>query len=160
MEHHHTDPVGHEDAEVETTHRRVVSPAAGSTSVEQVDVVATDPYDERRAIADKMVQAIYFVFGVVEVLIALRFVLKLLGANPNAGFSSFIYSVTWPLVAPFAGMFDTPAANGSVVEWHSLIAMVVYALLAWLLARLVWLVLDDPRTGVRARTRNIDTHVR
>ena len=146
--------------ERDVVRERVVDPTANATTVEHADMVATDPYDARRSTADRLVQAIYIIFGVIETLIALRFVLKLLGANPDAGFSSFIYGVTAPLVAPFAGMFETPAADGSVLEWHSLIAIVVYALVAWLLARLAWLALGDNRSGVATTTRSIDRHVR
>jgi uncharacterized protein YggT (Ycf19 family) len=80
---------------------------------------------------------VYIIFGIIEALILIRFVLKLLAANPNAGFSSFIYNVTAPLVAPFQGVFPTPASNGSVLEIASLLAIVVYALISWAIVRLI-----------------------
>jgi len=80
---------------------------------------------------------VYVLFGIVEALVLIRFVLKLLAANPDAGFSSFIYNVTAPLVAPFQGVFATPASNGSVLELASLLAIVVYALLSWGIVRLI-----------------------
>ena len=74
---------------------------------EHVDVVATDPYAHRRNAAYKARQAIYFIFGIIEGLIAIRFILRALGANPNAGFADFIYTVTAPFLAPFVGLFST-----------------------------------------------------
>ena len=148
-----------EQIETETTHRRVVAPAVQQSTVEQVDVVATDPYDERRAVADKAVQAVYLVFGLIEGLLAIRFILKLLGAGTQAAFTRFIYDVTWPFVAPFAGMFDTPTADGSVLELHTIVAFIVYALAGWLVARLVSLLLDDNRTAVHTTAHNVATHV-
>lgn len=62
---------------------------------------------------------------------AIRFVLKLLGANAGAGFTSLIYSVTHPFVAPFLGVFKiSRIVEGSVFEWTTLLAMLVYWLLA------------------------------
>jgi len=83
---------------------------------------------------------IYVVFAVIDGLIAIRFLLKLLAANPQAGFAQLVYGVTAPLVSPFAGLLGNPAAsNGSQLEVTSLVAIVVYALVGWLLTRIVLL---------------------
>jgi uncharacterized protein YggT (Ycf19 family) len=87
--------------------------------------------------ADRTVRIIYLVFGVIESLIAIRVVLKLLAANPSAGFTSLIYNVTQPFVALFQGVFPDAQSKGSVVEVSSLLAILVYALLAFGLASLV-----------------------
>lgn len=79
---------------------------------------------------------------------------RLLGANLAADFAAFIYGITAPLVAPFVGLFGTPQFNGSVLEPHSLVAIIVYALLAWLLAKLVWVVWGETRTGVTTSSRS------
>ena len=63
--------------------------------------------------------------------------LKLLDANPDAGFSSLIYGLTWPFVALFQGVFPEPSARGSVLELSTLLAMIVYALLAWGIVRVI-----------------------
>ncbi len=76
---------------------------------------------------------------ILEILIGFRVFLKLIAANPQSGFASFIYTVTAPFLAPFAGLTSTPAANGSVFEISSIIAMVVYALLFWLAVYVVHL---------------------
>ncbi len=75
-------------------------------------------------------QVIWYILGLLEVLLVFRFVLKLLDANPYAGFTSFIYSVTYPFVVPFLSVFRITDVNGSVFEWATLLAMVVYWLIA------------------------------
>jgi YGGT family len=93
---------------------------------------------------------VYMVLVVVEGLIAIRFVLKLIAANPDAGFATLIYGVTAPLLAPFAGLLGNPANTaGNQFEVTSLVAMAVYALVAWLLTRIARLVFN--RTVTRSR---------
>lgn len=75
-------------------------------------------------------QIVWYILGLIEVLIAFRFVLKLLGANPGAGFTDFIYSVTAPFVIPFLSVFRITQVAGNVFEWTSLLAMLVYWMLA------------------------------
>lgn len=76
-------------------------------------------------------QIVWYVIGLLEILLAFRFVLKLLGANPAAGFSSFIYGVTYLFAAPFLTVFRYTKVEGSVVEWTTLLAMLVYLLVGW-----------------------------
>ncbi len=59
-----------------------------------------------------------------------RFVLKLLGANPNAGFTDLIYSITQVFAAPFLNVFRVTRVEGVIFEWTTLLAMLVYYLLA------------------------------
>lgn len=76
-------------------------------------------------------QVVWYVLGVIEVLLAFRFVLKLLGANAAAGFTSFIYNLTYLFVAPFLAVFrSTRVVEGSVFEWTTLLAMLVYWVIA------------------------------
>ena len=115
-----------------------VEPVDRVQSAERVDRVYTSrgyywPNDP----ADRAIRIVYLVLGIVEFLIAIRVVLKLLAANPNAGFSSFIYGITAPLVAFFQGVFPEPAANGSVLEISALLAMAVWALVAWIIVRVI-----------------------
>jgi uncharacterized membrane protein len=79
---------------------------------------------------------IWTILGIVNALLAIRFVLKLLGANPAAGFTDFIYTLTSPLVSPFAGVIRTTSAGTNTFEWFTILAMVVYWLLAWAIVRL------------------------
>lgn len=144
-------------ASPEVVTRTEVAPAA---AVDQVEATAYDPYAGRRRSTHKVVQAIYLVFGVIETLIVIRLVLKLLGANPDAGFAAFIYGVTAPLVAPFVGLFGTAQAGGSVLEPHSIVALIIYALVAWLVAKIIWLLLGETRSAVTTSSTNVRTRTR
>jgi len=82
---------------------------------------------------------IWFITGVINALIAIRFILLLLGANQSAGFVDFIYGVTGVLVAPFVGIFGQPTYGQFMFEWSSILAIAVYSLIAWGLAKLITL---------------------
>ncbi len=76
-------------------------------------------------------QIVWYVLGVIEVLLAFRFILKLLGANPAAGFTSFIYGITHVFAAPFLTVFrSSRIVSGSIFEWTTLLAMLVYWIVA------------------------------
>ena len=75
-------------------------------------------------------QIVWYVLGLIEVLLAFRFVLKLLGANPDAGFTTFIYGITYVFAAPFLSVFRVSQVAGSVLEWTTILAMFVYWVVA------------------------------
>jgi len=84
---------------------------------------------------------VYYILGVFEVLFAFRLVFKLLGANPHSAFVSFMYSVTQVFLYPFAGIFRPAVTEGietrSVLEPSTIIGMIVYALVAWGIVKLI-----------------------
>jgi hypothetical protein len=74
----------------------------------------------------------YSVLGVLEVILLLRLFFRLLGAGQDSGFIIFLYGLSHVFVAPFNGIFnDQVLGSRSVFEVSTLIAMLVYALLAW-----------------------------
>jgi hypothetical protein len=79
---------------------------------------------------------VWYSATLLEALLAFRFVLKLLAANPSAGFTIFVYGVTAPFVAPFLTVFRITRIEGSVFEWTTLLAMLVYWLIAWAISKL------------------------
>lgn len=85
----------------------------------------------------RAVQIVWFVFTLIDGLIAIRFTLKILGAAPQAAFVSFIYGLTAPLVAPFRGIFPDTGQGFYVFEASSLVAIVVYLLLGWAIVALI-----------------------
>jgi hypothetical protein len=85
---------------------------------------------------------IWFVFGLLEILLAFRFFLKLLAANPGAGFTRFIYECSQPFVSPFMNVFRINRFEGSVFEWTTLLAMAVYWILMWILKK--WVLIGRP----------------
>ncbi|OLB86699.1 MAG: hypothetical protein AUI15_30675 [Actinobacteria bacterium 13_2_20CM_2_66_6] len=80
---------------------------------------------------------IYLVFGVIDGLLLIRLVLKLLGANTSAAFTQWVYNVTDFFLAPFHNLLPTIGNNQSQLEMSVVVAMLVYALIAWVLARLM-----------------------
>ncbi len=103
---------------------------------------------EQRIFTIKLTQLVWLFFGVVEGLIGLRVLLRLLAANPNNPFAAFIYRITEVFVLPFQGLTAEPSAEGFVLEISSIIAMLVYALLAWAIAKFIWVLLYKPREPV------------
>jgi uncharacterized protein YggT (Ycf19 family) len=85
-------------------------------------------------------QIVYTIGAIVAVLIVIRIIFELLAANPNAGFSNLIYTITAPLVAPFQGVFPTPQSHGSILDLAAVLAIIVYALLTWGIARVFELI--------------------
>jgi hypothetical protein len=82
-------------------------------------------------------RVIWFIFAVVEVLLAIRFVLKLIGANSEAGFVQLINGVSGVFMAPFVAILGSQRVAGATFEWSALIAIAVYALIAWGLVSLI-----------------------
>ncbi len=83
------------------------------------------------------VQVVWYLLTLLEILLLFRFGLKLTGANPYAGFTQFIYALSYPFMAPFLYVFNVTAVNGKVFEWTALLAMFVYWVVAWIIARLL-----------------------
>ncbi len=75
-------------------------------------------------------QITWYILGLLEIFLAFRFVLKLLGANPDAGFTNFIYGATHIFAAPFINVFSITYVEGSVFEWTTILAMFVYWIIA------------------------------
>ncbi len=75
-------------------------------------------------------QIVWYLLGLLEVLLLFRFVLKMFAANPDAGFSGFIYGATYIFAAPFLSVFGNSTLQGSILEWPTLLAMAVYGIVA------------------------------
>lgn len=103
-----------------------------TTEVQRDTVVARD-----RASGSLVAQrVVWYVAGVIITLLALRFILFMLGANQGSGFVDFIYGISSVFAAPFAGIFPAPTYGQFFFDTASLVAMVVYALVAWGIAKL------------------------
>jgi uncharacterized membrane protein len=135
---------------VDRREETVVTQQPGYAATERVtrDVAA-----ERRLRMFQIVRILYTILGLLEILLGMRFVLKLMAANAASGFGSFIYGITSVFVAPFLGLIATPASGGAVLEVTTLIAMAVYALLFWLLVRGLEILTDRP--SARSVTRSV-----
>jgi len=105
---------------------------ADGNIIERRQQVYHDSNLERANIRYWASTVVYFLLGVVEVILGLRWLFRLLGANTDNNFISFLYGLSHPFVAPFNGIFnDQTLGRQGVFEFSTLIAMLVYALLAW-----------------------------
>jgi hypothetical protein len=101
--------------------------------------------NETRAVATNDSQAtaarvVWYIAGILIGILGIRFLLALLGANPANAFASFIYSISYPFVAPFFSLFNYSFRYSmSHFESYTLVAMAVYALIAYAIARLITL---------------------
>ena len=97
------------------------------------------------------VQITWYILNVLEFLLLIRFILKLLGANPAAGFTQFIYAVTYIFVEPFLYVFNVTRVLGSTIEWTTLLAMLIYYFVALAIVRLI--VMNKPMSTVEAEVK-------
>ena len=116
--------------------------------------VVEDESTNRFAALDTGRRLVWFLAGVLLVDLGLRFLFKLTGANAGSGFVSFVYGSTDPFVAPFNGIFGNAASGGAVFEPATIVAMIVYALVAWGIAALLGILLGGPSRGVREYRRD------
>ena len=134
---------------VDRREETVTTQQPGYAATEQVtrDVAA-----EHRLRLFQINRIFYTILGVLEILLGIRFVLHLIAANPGSGFAAFIYGITGVFVAPFNGLIATPVSGGTTLEVTTLIAMAVYALLFWVIVRVIQIAADRP--SARSVTRS------
>ena len=113
---------------------------------------------EQRYFTFKATQVIWLLLVLLEALIALRVVFKLIGVNSANLFATLLYNVTHLFVAPFASLTSAPSAGGMVLEISSIIAMIVYLLIAWALERIVYVLFYRPRGPVSVRQTMVADH--
>jgi len=128
--------------DVQETEVRETTTQNGNTTVQR-RAVGTTEHTSGVVVAQRI---IWFIAGLISTIIALRFIFLLLGANRDAAFTDFIYSLSAPFVAPFVGIFGEPVYGTAVFEISSLLAIVIYLLIAWGIAKL--LTISRPREEV------------
>jgi hypothetical protein len=112
----------------------------GAIVQQETKHIQTESSASRKITAENIV---WYILGVVEILLAFRFILKIFGANSSSSFVSFVYSVTGILSAPFDSIFRVSSATTgtthSVFEPSILVAAVVYAVIAWGIVKIMGL---------------------
>ena len=101
--------------------------------------------EKRLAVAQRsstfiwIVNSIYWLVGMLVILLAIRFALRLLGANPESVFTQLIYDLSAPFIAPFSTLFISPTSGGgaNIFDVNVLIAIAIYTLLGYLMVSLV-----------------------
>lgn len=94
----------------------------------------------RQVALRKFTSIIWWFTSVLEAFIGLRVALRVLAANPGNPFVNFVYTVTNPFLWPFQSLAAAPSSGGTVLEISSVIAMVVYLMIAWMIVELLWIV--------------------
>jgi YggT family protein len=135
---------------VDRREETLVTNQPGYASTEQV---SRDVAAERRLRFAQITRIIWTVLGVLEILLGLRFALKLIAANPDSGFAALMYGITGVFVAPFNALVGTPASGGVILELTTLIAMAIYALFFWVVVRVLRVAADRP--SARTITRSV-----
>jgi len=105
------------------------------------DKILTTPVKPGATKSETTEYLIYYIFGALEILLAFRLVLKIMGANISSAFVSFIYGLSGIFILPFEGIFRRGVSEGletaSVLEPSTLVAIIVYAFLGWGIVKLI-----------------------
>ncbi|HEX4207374.1 MAG TPA: hypothetical protein VHZ51_24875 [Ktedonobacteraceae bacterium] len=116
--------------------------------VERSEEIYANSEQQRANIRYWVARVVYFICGVLEVILGLRFIFRLLGASEYSSFVAGLYSFSYGFVAPFSGIFNNPGLGaGRTFELTTLIAMVIYALIAWGIVALSKVVFSPTLTG-------------
>jgi hypothetical protein len=117
-----------ETREVQTTDQQV-----GGTNVQRQTVSETSAAPGS-VVAQRVV---WYIVGFIVSLLALRLILQLLGANQGNAFVDLVYGLSGIFAAPFFGMFSyTPSYGVSYFEVSTLVAILIYSLIGWGVAKL------------------------
>jgi hypothetical protein len=128
------------------------------TDYKEVRTTQHEQGREQRMATFKATQMIWLLLVLLEAVIGLRVVFKLIGVNAANPFATLLYNVTNLFVAPFASLTVAPAFDGMVFEISSIIAMIVYLLMAWALERIVFVLFYRPRGPVSVRQTIVAEH--
>ncbi|MEP7133876.1 MAG: YggT family protein [Chloroflexota bacterium] len=120
--------------------------------VSEVRTSQSEAGREQRIFSFKASQLIWLLFGTLEALLVLRIALKLIGANPASPIVVLIYGLTGLFLIPFVGLISPLTSGNMILEISSLFAIGVYALIAIVFERLVWLIFYRPRGPVASVT--------
>ena len=124
----------------------------------EVRTIEHEQGQEQRYATFKITQIIWLLLGLLEAGIALRVVFRLLGVNGDNPFATLLYGLTGFFIAPFASLAKAPTGYGMVLEVSSIIAMIVYLLIAWAIERIVYVSFYRQRGDVSVRQTIVDNH--
>jgi hypothetical protein len=98
-----------------------------------------EAYHQKKSIF-RAYQIVWYIIGIIEVLLGFRVVLRLMGANPASGFANLIYGLSLPLASPFTNLFGIPRAGQFALEPGTLIGMLVYFLIGLAIVKLMQMI--------------------
>jgi len=121
-----------------------------TTQTDSDSPVVNTPVKTKATNSQTVEYLVYFFFGALEVLLAFRLVLKLMGASLASAFVGLIYGLTGIFILPFEGIFRRGFTQGiettSVLEPSTLVALIVYAVLAWGIVKLLRVLSGEQQT--------------
>lgn len=91
---------------------------------------------------------LWSILSIIEIILAFRFVLQLIQANPESPFVNFVYVISAPLIQPFGGIVANQQINTATLEYTTLIAMFVYWVVAWIVTHVITAATDRPTVQV------------
>lgn len=110
----------------------------GANIQQTTRVTSTNEHDEMADATSTASNVVWFIAGLLLILLAFRFILMLLAANQENVFANFIYALSYPFAVPFFGLFGYTTQYGvSQFELSTLVAMAVYGLVAFGITRLI-----------------------
>ncbi len=131
-----TDPVDTRTQEVQSV-TPPPPPAAGPPAAAAPATRVVSSRTSSTPAGFRLRQVVWTLLVIVELILALRFIFYAAGAN-NVGFAHYVYKIGGALDAPFRGIFNTTtSASGHPLQWADVLAFVVYAVAAWIVAKLI-----------------------
>lgn len=128
------------DQEQKTTEVRDTNEQVGDTNIRRQTVESSKTVSSRVVLQ----RIVYYLAGVIIALLVFRIVLLLLAANQGSPFVDFIYGLSGFFAWPFYGIFSyQPVYGQSTFEISSVVAVLVYALVAVGIAKLLSLTSSD-----------------
>jgi hypothetical protein len=139
------------EREVETIRTREAIAGAG---LDAADASVTNVAEQRYVdtLPERMSDLGFVLRASVLGLLAIRFLLHASGANQASGFGAFVDGASWVFASPFANLFSNSSAGPGTIEFSTLVAMVVWALIFVLLRRLLRAVAPSLRTDAPRRS--------
>ncbi len=120
--------------EVTTVSTNVPEQVVTKTTTVEPPLVRTEHpqkvFEKKKAIF-RTHQVIWYILAVIEVLLGFRMLLQVLGANPTSGFTNLVYALSNPFALPFRGILPFDTSGGSIFEWSTIIAAIVYLVIAY-----------------------------
>ena len=124
-----------------------VSPVNEET-VRQEEEQEVEPREEARTVRfaiGKLNDFLRWFVVVLEIMLIIRFVLKLIGANPDNMFAAFLYALTDIILFPFSNLVSSPSLHqNQAFEWTTIIAMIIYWLVFYAISRFLRILITEP----------------
>lgn len=106
--------------------------------------VVEDLNASRRLGVSRFANLVTWFFILIEAIIGLRVILKLIAANHQNPIANFIYTLSDLFIWPFMGLTGLPSLQNFVLDVPAIIAIFVYALVGWMVVKLIWLLFYWP----------------